>query len=338
LPPKFLYDHNVEYGHVDEVSPLLRRVTARNPSHFTFKGSGTYVVGRGEVAVVDPGPDDKAHIDALAAALAGETITHILVTHTHSDHSPGCRLLKEFTDAPVYAFDPSVVTPPPEHWFDGFWEDFPEDEDSDNSTLDGSADAESARDQHADDEHEVPRETIEDDFVPDVVLNHGDLISGNGFTFEALHTPGHISNHLSFALSEEHGVFTGDHIMGWSTTVIPAPDGSLTEYMDSLQLLIDRPQDQVYWPTHGPPITAPQEFAMALRNHRNMRTEQVLACLGDGKHRVRDMVETMYADKPKKLFKPAALSVLSHLIHLVDTGQVVNDDSEAKPTGNWSLA
>lgn len=331
MSPKFNLDHKVEYGELDVVTPLVRRVTAKNPSHFTFMGTGTYIIGSGDnVAVIDPGPDDEAHINALVERLDGETVTHILITHTHSDHSPGTRRLLEHCDATVYAYDPSVVKAPPDDYFEGFFDDFPDEKDEETG-------------EDKKDPHEVPRETIEFEFVPDVVLAHGDLIEGEGFTFEALHTPGHISNHLSFALAEERGVFTGDHIMGWSTTVIPAPDGSLTEYMSSLDLLIDRPDDVVHWPTHGAPISDPQEFATALRDHRNTRTQQVLACLADGKTSIRAMVTEMYSDKPTKLHKPAALSVLSHLLHLHNVGQVTATgdsatDGSPLPTSTWGLA
>jgi len=334
--PEFNLEHSVDYGALDEVSPLIRRVTAKNPSHFTFMGSGTYIVGRGNVAVIDPGPDDEAHIDALVANLEGETITHILITHTHSDHSPGTRRLLEHCDATVFGFDPKVVKVPPEAYFEGFFDDFPEekDEKKDAEAADGDGDGDKS--------DEPERETIEYEFAPDEIVSHGDVIEGDGFTFDALHTPGHISNHLSFGFHEEPGVFTGDHIMGWSTTVIPAPDGSLTEYLDSLQLLVDRGADETHWPTHGAPITRPQAFAAALRDHRNMRTEQVLSCLGEGMTSIREMVTAMYSDKPTKLHRPAALSVLSHLLHLHDVGTVTADGAKADdgsplPTSAWSL-
>ena len=333
--PSFNFEHEVEWGDVDDVSPMLRRVTAKNPSHFTFKGTGTYIVGRGNVAVIDPGPDDDKHIDSLLKAVDGETVTHILITHTHSDHSPGTAKLKEHHDAPVYAWDPSVITVPPDDYFDGFFDNFPEDpeekEKAEKAAAEDSGDGEVDKDPH-----EVPRETIEVEFEPDEIVSHGQRIEGDGMTFEALHTPGHISNHVSWGFEEEKAVFTGDHIMGWSTTVIPAPDGSLTDYMESLQVLIDRPGDELHYPTHGAPISNPQAFAAALAAHRNMRTEQVLECLADGKTQILDMVKVMYADKPIKLYKPAALSVLSHLVHLEDTGRVTTD-GPVVPGADWRL-
>jgi len=310
--PAFVFDHDPKHGQMVDVTPTVRRITAKNGNHFTFHGTGTYVVGHGAVAVIDPGPATSDHIDALLAALDGETITHVLVTHTHSDHSPGTALLKERLaergeTTTAYGFDPAVVD------FGDFVYDFAEFpeivEDKDNAKGDST-----------DDEDE--KETIETEFVPDVYLNHGDVIEGPGFTFEALHTPGHISNHVCFGYAEERGVFTGDHIMGWSTSVIPAPDGSLTDYLSSLQLMVDRSGDEVYWPTHGAPITDPQTFAQALLDHRNSRTAQILACLNERPHRIRELVDSMYADKHERLHRPAAMSVLAHLIHLIDVDKV----------------
>ena len=296
-------EHEVPYGEAQQVSPLVRRITANNPGKFTFRGTGTYIVGHDKVAIIDPGPDDEAHIQALLHAVRGEEVTHILITHTHIDHSPATRAVKEATGAAVYAFGPHPAEP-----MESTDQEQP---DEDNSEKSGDL-----------------------EFSPDETVIHGDVISVGdhasssasdpvaNWTFECLHTPGHISNHICFALREEQALFTGDHIMGWSSTVIPPPHGNLADYLASLDLLLPR-NDKTYWPTHGPPISLnPQTFAAALLQHRHDRTSQILACLTEGPKTINQLVATMYADKPKELHKPAAQSVKAHLIHLTQTAQV----------------
>jgi glyoxylase-like metal-dependent hydrolase (beta-lactamase superfamily II) len=278
------------YGHAQALSPLVRRVVARNPSAFTFHGTGTYIIGRGRVAVIDPGPDDATHIDALLQSLTGETVTHILITHTHRDHSPGAALLKQHTGAPSYAFGPHPVSP-------------------------GGIQVEEGGDH---------------DFQPDFRLYDGERVAGDGWNVTALHTPGHISNHLCFSLEEEAALFSGDHVMGWSTTVISPPDGNMAAYYSSLRKLLPR-SETVYYPTHGAPINAattgmtPQAFVAALIGHREAREQQILACLAAGPQSIPAMVERMYADVPKYLHGAAGRSVLAHLIHMVSDGRVKAD-------------
>lgn len=367
-------DHEVPYGEAQQVSPLVRRITANNPGRFTFRGTGTYIVGQGKVAIVDPGPDDDAHIQALLHAVRGEEVTHILITHTHIDHSPATRAVKEATGAVVYAFGPhpaeleeaaSSATPS-----DGTKSSMQ----SLQSRSDQSEAIEKSNPQNNSDQEGTQQEPPgEDDseksgdleFSPDETILHGDVISvgdhsssstsdpAANWTFECLHTPGHISNHICFALREEEALFTGDHIMGWSSTVIPPPHGSLAEYLASLELLLPR-SDKTYWPTHGPPISlnapslstsisalsgnfpaarpksttsttpsiSPQTFAAALLQHRHDRTNQILACLAEGPKTIDQLVAVIYADKPKDLHKPAAQSVKAHLIHLTETAKV----------------
>ena len=295
-------EHEVPYGEAQQASPLVRRITANNPGKFTFRGTGTYIVGHGKVAIIDPGPDDEAHIQSLLQAVRGEEVTHILITHTHIDHSPATRAVKEATGAMVYAF--------------------------------GSHPAESKENADQEQPNEDDSEKSGDlEFSPDETILHGDVInvgdhssSSTGdsanWTFECLHTPGHISNHICFALREEQALFTGDHIMGWSSTVIPPPHGNLADYLASLELLLPR-NDKTYWPTHGPPISLnPQTFAAALLQHRHDRTNQILACLTEGPKTIDQLVADIYAEKPKELHKPAAQSVKAHLIHLTETAQV----------------
>ena len=215
----FLRELTFEYGHVEQIAPGIRRVIANNPSPFTFYGTGTYILGTGNVAVIDPGPADPAHIQAIVDGLKGETISHVLVTHTHMDHSPGCALLKAHTDAPTYAFGPH-----------------------------GAGKLEQG----------VPVEEGGDmDFRPDELVKHGDVIQGDDWSVECVYTPGHTSNHMCFQLREHKALFTGDHVMGWSTSIISPPDGDMMAYMVSLELLLER-DDDVYWPTHGPAITEPK--------------------------------------------------------------------------------
>jgi glyoxylase-like metal-dependent hydrolase (beta-lactamase superfamily II) len=282
----FVREIAFEYGVVAELTPLIRRVVARNPSAFTFHGTGTYIVGRGEVAVIDPGPDLPEHLGALLAAVEGETVSHIVVTHTHTDHSPLSRALKAATGAPTFGFGPH-----------------------------GSG--------HGPDGPQV-EEGGDMDFVPDVAVRHSQKIEGRGWTLEAVHTPGHTSNHLCFALPQERALFSGDHVMGWSTTVVSPPDGNMRAYMASLDLLLAR-DDAIYWPTHGPPIREPRRYVRALAGHRRAREAQILECLRAGKTCIPEMVEVMYAAVPRHLHGAAAHTVLAHLIHMVETGRAAAD-------------
>jgi glyoxylase-like metal-dependent hydrolase (beta-lactamase superfamily II) len=276
-----------EYGVCDQVSPLIRRVVARNPGPFTFMGTGTYIVGRGEVAVIDPGPDLPEHLEAILAALEpGERVTHILVTHHHSDHSPLARPLKARTGAAIYGCAVGAA--------------------AEESTIRTEAGADF-------------------DFAPDVSLcGGGQVLEGPGWTLEAVATPGHTSNHICFALKEENALFSGDHIMGWSTTVITPPDGDMTDYMESLERVKARNFD-VLWPTHGPPILEVTPFIEAYAAHRRAREAQVLAAVGEGYERIVEMVPKLYADVDSRLHPAAARSVLGHMIDLVRRGKVATD-------------
>ena len=340
-------DHEVPYGEAQQVSPLVRRITANNPGKFTFRGTGTYIVGHGKVAIIDPGPDDKAHIQALLQAVRDEEVTHILITHTHIDHSPATRAVREATGATVYAFGPHPADPEEAASSANPSDDNKSSRQSLESRGDQSeaigksaigkpgsrndSDQKSTQQEQPDEDNSEKSGDLE--FSPDETILHGDVINvgdhtsrstsdSANWTFECLHTPGHISNHICFALREEQALFTGDHIMGWSSTVIPPPHGSLADYLTSLELLLPR-SDQTYWPTHGPPISLnPQTFAAALLQHRHDRTNQILACLAEGPKTIDQLVAAIYADKPKELHKPAAQSVKAHLIHLTQTAQV----------------
>ena len=278
----FVREVEFEYGAVDQVTPLIRRVICNNPGGFTFHGTGTYIIGRGNVAVIDPGPLDDEHISALERAVEGETVTHILITHTHRDHSPAAIPFKATTGAPTYGYGP--------HGGDR-----------------GGPKVEEGGDY---------------EFRPDHEIKDGAVIEGAGWTFEAIHTPGHTSNHLCFALHEENAIFTGDHVMGWSTSVISPPDGDMAHYMNSLTKLLTR-KEEIYWPTHGPPITAPKAHVEAFIAHRKGREDAILDCIRDGRTTIPEMVEIMYADVDPRLHGAAGRSVFAHLVHMSDTGRVV---------------
>ncbi|MBM3517470.1 MAG: MBL fold metallo-hydrolase [Alphaproteobacteria bacterium] len=278
-----------EYGAIASLSPLVRRIVARNPSPFTLYGTGTYIVGRGQVAVIDPGPDLAPHVVALTRALDGETVTHILVTHTHRDHSPAAAALRRMTGAPTAGFGPHRALGPGE---------------------------------------DAVEEGADYDFRPDLVLADGALVRGSGWSIEAVHTPGHTANHLCFALREERLLFCGDHVMAWSTTVIAPPDGDMAAYRASLRTLLDRTEVRL-WPTHGPAVEEPARHVRALLAHRADREAAILACVARGVGTIPAMVEEIYRDTPRTLHAVAARSVHAHLIELVATGRVTCDGQPA---------
>ena len=321
----YVRDVQFTYGRVDRVSPLIRRVVARNANKFTYLGTGTYLVGAGDVAVIDAGPALPEHVDAIAAALdPGERITHLLVTHTHSDHSPATALLQARCDAPSHGYGPHGEVPP---------------DDPDERVVfgDPEADGETEREQQAGSEppREELREGADTDFRPDVTLRDGDVVRGPGWTLRAVHTPGHTSNHLCFALEEESALFTGDHVMGWSTSVIGPPDGNLGQYRASLRVLLDRP-DAVYWPTHGPAVTRPHELVRAYLDHRAERSAQLLAALAVGPATLAELVPRLYAETPRTLWRAAAASLYAHVLDERDRGTVTSD-GPPKRTARYRL-
>jgi glyoxylase-like metal-dependent hydrolase (beta-lactamase superfamily II) len=286
----FVRDFDFAYGRCDPVSPLIRRVVAANPGPFTFTGTGTYIVGCGTVAVIDPGPMLPAHLKALVAALDGETVSHILVTHTHADHSPLARPLAEaLGGVPILAAE-SPRRPEP---------------------------------------MDVGEEGSDLSFHPDIVLTGGERIEGPGWTLDALATPGHASNHMAFALVEENALFPGDHIMGWSTTVVIPPDGDMDAYLDSLEL-VRQGGFATLWPTHGPPVTDVAPFLMAYRDHRLTREAQIVARLEAGDQLISEIVPVLYGAVDPRLWPAASLSVLAHLIRLTRHGIVAGttDDDD----------
>jgi len=309
------------YGASMPVAPLVRRVIAENPSKFTYHGTGTYIVGgdetgRGDVVVIDPGPRLDSHRDALAAALTQCRVRAILITHCHADHSPLAGWLSAETGAPTVAFGP--------HGDDGWdiGDDPPEVLAAEQrEAAQRRADAEARGEAVAD---PVIEEATDREFTPDVAVGTGDVVAaGDGWTMTALHTPGHTSNHTCFTLDDgmQRTIFTGDHVMGWSTTVVSPPDGDMAAYLDSLRVVAGR-GDHLAIPTHGPPIPDPSAFASQLVDHRLERERQVLDTVRAGLDTIPAIVERLYVDVRRELFKPARRSVLAHLVKLVDDGAV----------------
>lgn len=271
------------WGHLTRRTPLVRRLLAHNPSAFTYTGTGTFVVGNGTVAVIDPGPNDPAHIGALLDALAQETVSHIVITHTHMDHSPAAPALQAATGAKIVGCAPLVLS-------------------DDGPRADAGFDA---------------------SYAPDMVMVDGDTITGPDWTLTAVATPGHTSNHLCFALPQEKALFTGDHVMGWSTTVVAPPDGDMAAYIASLKKLLDR-DETIYHPTHGEPVTDTHRFVRGLITHRRQREAQILRLLRHAPQEIPAMVSVMYAKVDPRLHPAAGRSVLAHLIDLRTRGRVIH--------------
>jgi glyoxylase-like metal-dependent hydrolase (beta-lactamase superfamily II) len=316
----YVREQDVRYGEAEQVSPLIRRVMARNPGPYTYHGTGTYIVGQGEVAVIDPGPSNPAeHVDAVLSALApGERISHLVVTHTHGDHSSASRALQQRTGAPTYGFGPML------------FQDVPED--SEKIVFgDPEADAEPPESE--------PREGVDRKFAPDVLLLDGDSVAGDSWSLEAVHTPGHASNHLCYVFREEGVLFSGDQVMGWSTSVIAPPDGNLGQYMASLEKLVARPGIRRYRPTHGPEIADPYAYVGALIAHRRERSEEIVDALGAGPATIAEIVPRVYADVSKRLWRAAASSVYAHLLHLLEIAVVeVADGDPVRRTSRFSVS
>lgn len=277
----FVREMQFSYGEVQQVSPRIRRIVAKNPSPFTYFGTGTYLVGSGEIAVIDPGPADSKHIAAILQATQRERITHLIVTHTHLDHSPGCKLLKQHCDAKTYGFGPHTV---------------PSNDDV------------------------IVEEGSDMDFDPDIKVGHGDEIVGDRWNLTCVHTPGHTSNHVCYVLNEEKALFSGDHVMGWSTSVISPPDGDMESYMASLNLLLEYDLT-TYWPTHGPPITDPRPHVEAFINHRLHREQQIVQfCKAEKAQTVAELVPLMYIDLDPVLFPAAMRSVYAAVLYMTKRG------------------
>ncbi|MFE1601119.1 MBL fold metallo-hydrolase [Methylobacterium sp. ID0610] len=276
-------------GRIEAVSPLVRRLVCPNGGPFTQTGTCTYVVGHGRVAVIDPGPGEAGQVEALLAALGSETVTAIVVTHTHRDHSPGARALKAATGAPIVGCGPHRAA----RALRG----------SEQNLLDAAGDC---------------------DHRPDREMRDGDVLDGPGWTLRALETPGHTMNHLAFALPEEETLFSGDHVMAWSTSIVAPPDGAMGAYMASLDRLKGR-SERIYWPGHGGPVREPQRFVRALSHHRRAREAAVLDRLATGDRTIPALVAQIYQGLDPRLKGAAALSVFAHLEDLVGRGLAATD-------------
>jgi glyoxylase-like metal-dependent hydrolase (beta-lactamase superfamily II) len=286
---------SIHAGETEQAEPLVRRVLAPNPSPYTFTGTQTWLVGAGrDVAVIDPGPagsglsvgdpkdmNGEGHVEAILRAVEGQRVTAILCTHTHRDHSPAAAPLKAATGAPIVGCAPLAIK-------------------DDGPRADSAFDPE---------------------YAPDRILSNGERISGDGWTIEAVATPGHTSNHLCYALLETGALFTGDHVMKWSTSVVSPPDGDMAAYMASLQKLYDR-DDRVYYPAHGPAVGKPRQLVRGMIGHRRQREAQILRELAKGPRAIPAMVEVMYRGLDPRLKGAAGRSVLAHLVDLQRQGRV----------------
>lgn len=280
------------YTVAERIGPLVRRVLARNPSPFTYTGTQTYIVGEaGEVAVIDPGPDEAEHIAALVEAIGDDRVVAICCTHTHRDHSPAAAPLSAITGAPIVGCAPLVLN-------------------DDGPRADASFDGA---------------------YAPDRVLHDNEALQGEGWTLRAIATPGHTSNHLCFALEETGALFTGDHVMGWSTSVVSPPDGDMSDYMASLARLYEREQDVVYYPAHGAEVTKPRQLVRGMIGHRRQRERQILRQIEAGQARIAEMVPLMYKGVDERLWPAAGRSVLAHLIDLEKRGTVTRSEDR------WAL-
>lgn len=328
----------LRYAEAELVAPKIRRVVARNPSKFTFTGTGTYIIGdSNDVAVIDPGPDLPEHRDALVRALAGHKVRAILVTHCHSDHVGLAEWLRNETGAPTVAWKPHGDVGPLDNADDiAVMEEL---KPPPKTAEEIESEREIARAAGLDPDDLELRETVDTDFDPDVRVEDGEVaVQGDGWTLSAVHTPGHTSNHMCVSFEEEGALFTGDHIMGWSTTVVSPPDGDMRDYMESLRKVLRR-NDSTLWPTHGAPVTDPRTFLQAYLDHRLSRESQVLHAIAEGIDTVAPMVRKMYAAVAPELHIPAARSVLAHLIHLVDEGRLrVRGGGSARLSSTYEAA
>jgi glyoxylase-like metal-dependent hydrolase (beta-lactamase superfamily II) len=288
---KITFNKNFEphYGAAVEIRPGIRRVTAPNPSPTTFHGTNSYIVGEGRVAIIDPGPDDDDHVAALLAATQGEIVSHIILTHTHRDHTGALEALREATGAITAGNGPHRPSRPPRA--------------GEATRLDAAGDA---------------------SFIPDITLADGDMIEGDSWRLEAIATPGHTANHLAFAFAGSEVLFSGDHVMGWSTTIVAPPDGAMRDYMASLDKLAARPEPR-YLPGHGGSIEDAHSYVDALKAHRRMREAAILERLIGGERTTAEIVATLYRDTDPRLHRAAGLSVLAHLEDLVEDGKVISD-------------
>ncbi len=293
---------DVPPGQVDQIAPLVRRIVAPNPGPFTFTGTCSYVVGEGEVAIIDPGPDLPAHTEALRDAVKNERVAQIVITHTHRDHSPGARALQAATGAKTFAEGPHRAARPIQI--------------DEKTRLDASGDM---------------------DFKPDVRVKDGDLIAGEGYALETVLTPGHTMNHACFALKGTDILFSGDHVMAWSTSIVAPPDGEMHAYMDSLHKLKRRPE-AIYFPGHGPAVRNAPAFVDRYIAHRDARETAILRSLERGETDIPSLVRAIYIGLNPKLAGAAALMTFAQLEDLVARKLVVTDGGAPSLASRFRLA
>ena len=292
----FRKDIDFAYGVPSELAPGVRRIVANNPSPFTYKGTNTYLLGRGHsLALIDPGPTDDVHFDAIMKAAEGAQITHVLITHTHRDHTDGLERLIAATGAKTCGFGRVAI-----------------DRGSKRTSPSGG-------------------EFVDRDFRPDIALKDGDRFDGDGFVLTALHTPGHAPDHLCFALEGTGATFSGDHVMAWNTSVVAPPEGNMGDYMAALERLLER-NDDVYFPGHGGRALQPQRLVKAYMLHRRMREQSILDCIRQGKRIISDIVPVVYRDLDPRLVTAASLSIAAHVEHLVGRGLVISEGPVTNPT------
>ena len=278
---------DVHYGVAEEVAPGIRRIVANNPSPYTFLGTNTYLVGSGDIAIIDPGPDDERHIRAIADATKGERVSHILITHSHRDHCDGARALQEALGGEILSFGPTET--PRGASAAGLGSDF-----------------------------------VDEAFVPDRTIEDGEEVKGRGYAIDVLHTPGHAPDHLCFALVGQRTMFTGDHVMGWNTTVIAPPEGNMAKFLASMQRLLKR-NDKIFLPAHGGRIQTPQRVVKAYVMHRQWRENTILACLDEGGRTIPQIVAKIHGGLDPELNDAASLSVLAHLEYLGERDMVTTE-------------
>jgi glyoxylase-like metal-dependent hydrolase (beta-lactamase superfamily II) len=291
LPLEFEMEFEARYGEAVSVAPNVHRITAPNGGPFTFHGTNSYLIGTKTLALIDPGPDDEAHLTALLNAIGGRKLSHIFVTHTHRDHSPLTAKLVAATGAKTYGYGPHVAAR--------------ELGTGETNFLDSSADY---------------------NFMPDFLMKQGDIVVGDGWAIEGVFTPGHTANHLAFALCHTGILFSGDHVMAWATSIVAPPDGSMDAYMKSLDVLITR-DDRLYFPGHGGPVRNPDQYVRALRSHRLLRENAILSRLKKGDRTISEIVKVIYRRTDPRLHGAAALSVFAHLERLIERKLVKTGES-----------
>lgn len=281
---------NPSHGQVIELDDDIFRITAKNRGPMTYEGTNTYLIGRENLAIIDPGPLDHEHLEVILRALDGRPLSHIFVSHTHKDHSPLASELKSRTGATIYAEGPHRASRALQL--------------GEKNPLEESSDL---------------------DFLPDVELADRQVIDGGDWQIQAVHTPGHTANHCAFAYIERQTLFSADHVMAWSTSFVGPPDGSMSDYMASLDKLIER-EDRHILPGHGPEVIAPKKFLLGLKNHRKARERAILGAITNNSSlHIPQIVDIVYLGLDERLRLAASLSTLAHLEDLIEQGKIKTD-------------